>query len=395
MSNSVHSRLSASGAHRWMNCPGSVVLSEKVPQQESSIYAREGTAAHKLCEQCLALDMMPQDFIGEKVEDFEITEEMAEAVKAYVDFVKAVAPYRMITSKGCALQLEVKFSLPEYHKDIAGTADCVVTYRGSNTIIVADYKHGKGVVVEPENNPQLMIYALGAAKVAGLTEGRIRIVVVQPRAYHESGEVVRGWWTTVEELKAWAEKELKPAAEKASGESSYLETGDYCRFCRGSAVCPKMRDKALEVAKAEFNKPVFPEPKTLTVEEISKALTFAEMMSNWLKGVKAYAQGVLESGEEVPGFKLVAKRSNRKWVSDEEAEELLINFIGEDAYEKKLLSVAKAEKALKNNGLDISDIEDLWEKPDNGLVIAPVSDKRTAVKSSAVLDFKDSVEFLQ
>ena len=45
-----HARCSASAAHRWINCPGSVALSDQCPDPGSSSYADEGTVAHNLAE---------------------------------------------------------------------------------------------------------------------------------------------------------------------------------------------------------------------------------------------------------------------------------------------------------------------------------------------------------
>ena len=45
-----HARLSASSAFRWINCPGSVALSDQCPTPASSSYADEGTLAHAIGE---------------------------------------------------------------------------------------------------------------------------------------------------------------------------------------------------------------------------------------------------------------------------------------------------------------------------------------------------------
>lgn len=47
-----HAKLSPSAAERWMTCPGSVVLSEGMPQRTSE-FAEEGTLAHALAEMLL------------------------------------------------------------------------------------------------------------------------------------------------------------------------------------------------------------------------------------------------------------------------------------------------------------------------------------------------------
>ena len=44
-----HAKLSASGSKKWINCPASIAMESKFPD-ESSEYAREGTTAHSLGE---------------------------------------------------------------------------------------------------------------------------------------------------------------------------------------------------------------------------------------------------------------------------------------------------------------------------------------------------------
>ena len=44
-----HALLSASSAHRWLNCPASAVAAEAYPQQDTE-YTREGTLAHEVAE---------------------------------------------------------------------------------------------------------------------------------------------------------------------------------------------------------------------------------------------------------------------------------------------------------------------------------------------------------
>lgn len=393
----AHSRLSASSAHRWIACPGSIRLSEQAGPQAPSKYAAEGTAAHKLAEQCIALGMSAHDCIGDSItvdgENYEVDEEMAEAVQVYVDFAEAVAPAARQQAGEMTLELEKKFSLHNIHKDLGGTADCTVWYK-DGTVIVADYKHGSGVVVEPENNPQLMIYAAGVMQTLTGTVGvqKVRIVVIQPRAAHPSGEVVRDWWVDGNRLADWALKTLKPAAQACDQPDAPLSAGEHCRFCPALGICPAHRDRALELARTDFETPRFPAPETLDPAHIAKVLVFSELMSEWVGQIKGYAQQQMEAGVDVPGFKLVRKRSVRKWIDEAQAEEELRKVLGDDAFEHKLLSPAKAEKATKKLGVSL---DALMEKPDNGLVIASESDKRPAVRESAVLEFSESLDMFQ
>ena len=43
-----------------------------------------------------------------------------------------------------------------------GTGDCVIV--ADKALHIIDFKYGQGVLVSAENNPQMMLYALGALK---------------------------------------------------------------------------------------------------------------------------------------------------------------------------------------------------------------------------------------
>lgn len=392
----AHSRLGASGAHRWMHCPGSIALGEKAPDKAPSIYAATGTVAHEIGENCLRLGVEPKDFLGDTFHcdgfGIEVDDEMAEAVEVYVNFIHTVAPPAYKDVHGFEVFVERQFSLPEIHQDLGGTADCVITYPPARahggTLMVIDYKHGSGVTVEAENNPQLMIYALGALSTFPDQHfSKVRIVIVQPRG---AGESVKDWWINVEALKAWGDSVLR-AATKRVDEAPEYNAGDHCRFCDAKALCSAHEQRALEVARTEFGVCDFPQPDTLDLPHVAKVLQFAELMSDWVQQVKAHAQSCMEQGEDIPGYKLVRRRSLRRWKDEAEAEAVLKEHV--DPYKKTLVSPAQAEKLVKDKGVDISS---LWEKPDNGLVIAPADDKRAAVAcNSSVEDFVDQLEMFQ
>jgi len=381
-----HSKLGASSASRWLNCPGSIQLSETVPKQSGSSYALEGTAAHKLGENCLNKGTWPEHYIGEMItlddrSEYLVTEEMAEAVNVYVEYVRE-------REKLGESFIETKFDLGFIHEGMFGTNDACVYSEILGILEVIDYKHGAGIAVSPEENTQLAYYGLGAAHIHDLhPDSQIKLTVVQPRA---AGEAIKSWATTVGYLEKFGDTLRKGALATKRKKPKFAE-GDWCRFCPAQAVCPQIEKKALEVAKAEFSdsKIVLPEPSDLKIVNIKKVLDFSKVMSSWLKSVEAYAFNELESGKTIEGYKLVKKRANRKWISDTKAELKAqqeasnMGYDRKDIYtDPKLKSPAQLEKLV---GKDL--VASLCEVPDNGSTMVPVSDKRPEVVSTLGSEF--------
>lgn len=386
-----HAKLSPSASHRWIACPGSVALSAQVPKPESSSYALEGTIAHALAENSLKLTKPPRAFVGDTVEIdgslHTFTEEMAEAVDVYFNEVMEA-----VSAAGSpVLHVEESFDLSWLEDGLFGTNDAWVYNKGQNLISVYDYKHGKGVEVEAANNSQLMIYALGA--LAQIKKPKdtlnVKLVIVQPRINSE--EKIKTWTTTAGELFTWATFILRPAIEATKQPNAKLCAGDHCRFCPVLGVCHENIKTACLVAKTDFNNPVLPNPDKLTPKDISRVLQASDLFTAWADQVKGYAQNRMEMGLSIPGYKLVAKKSNRVWKDETKATEFLIQRLDEDeVFERKLLSPAKAEKALK--GIDLSA---LVIKPEAGVTIAPETDRRKAVNAPALADFISEEDFLK
>lgn len=389
-----HSKLGASSASRWLNCPGSVKLSETLPPQPSSEYALEGTAAHKLAEICLiSKDKDPDDFLGKelqlvdekdlkkgkKPEFYEVTQGMADAVQVYVEYVRK--------QKG-ELNIETQFDLSFIEEGMFGTNDACIYNEQLGILEVIDYKHGAGIAVSPVENTQLAYYGLGAAKIYELhPNSTIKLTVVQPRAM---GEAIKTWVTTVGYLDQFAKK-LKAGAKATRAKDPKFAEGNWCRFCPAQFMCPLLQEKSLAVAQAEFTAEgaiILPEPENLNPMDISKILNFSGAMISWLKAVHTFAQGKLERGEKVEGFKLVAKRSNRRWKDEGYIiDDILAKATGMDTSafftEPKLKSPAQIE-AMK---IDKNLVATLTVTPDAGTTMAPVDDRRPEVLPSIQTDF--------
>ena len=397
-----HYKYSPSGSAKWINCHKALELEAQMPEEKDSVYAAEGTAAHTLAEKCLTKKMDAADLLGtklvEKEMEFEVTEEMSEAVQIYLDKV------RSLIKPGSVYGFETQFRLNFVSPDLGGTSDCFVYNPDEKTVYVIDYKYGKGVEVFPENNSQMMIYAIGALyeiyekyidKVNKKFESikNIKLIIVQPRIYGR--EKIKEWSLTLNELRQWSFYTLRPAVKANESEDKKFCVGSHCRWCKAAALCPAKAEAAAALAKTDFHNPVLPDIASLTAEDISKVLTASAMIASWAKQVESYAHFAMEHGKKIPGYKLVRKSTNRKWKDENEAAIQLEMMVGDVAYERKLLSIAKIEKILKAHKIDPKKcLNGMWVKPEGRTAIASESDRRPEA-APAASEFLVDEDFLK
>lgn len=390
-----HSVLGASGAKRWMSCPGCINMCKDIPSS-TSVYAEEGTAAHNVAEHCLLLrqrateleegvDAFKADFPGKKY----ITPEMLKHVDVYLDAI-----YEDL-KEGMEMAVEKKFNLDWLHPGMFGTNDCGLA-EAFGTLYIYDLKFGKGVGVEVYNNPQLMYYGLGAAY--GKDFEYVEMVIVQPRYSHPEGPVRRFKMRT-EELIKWGKEVLLPAAKATQKPDAPLKAGPWCSdaFCpvltSKKVTCPELTKQALEVAKQDFSavsegtEIVFPAAETLTPLELSRVMNFQKMMSTWIKDVYATALGSAESGITIPNHKLIRKTKNRSWI-DEQRVEQNFAYLKDDLYgPRKLKSPAQMEKVLKDKGVDKNALEGYHEKKEGDISLVHESAKGKEIPPPVEADF--------
>lgn len=391
----AHATLGASSASRWIACPGSVRLSEGMPNV-SSPFAQEGTAAHELAEACLQSGRNAISYVGETFEGVEVDEDMAEATQVYVDAVRAEAEQGQ-------LFIEQRFSLADLNPPVPmfGTADAVIWNAKTRVLTVMDLKFGAGVPVKVENSPQLSYYALGAMlaleKSHKIFPERVKMVIVQPRYHHPDG-FVRTFEIDSYSLRVeWAEY-LIQAAYKTLDDDAELNPGDHCKFCLAQAKCPRLHEQAVALAQSEFDDGFSPpEPESLSDQQIADILEKAKVFKAWLIAVEGYAKHKLESGGGIPGYKLVAKRAQRKWTTEEDALELLteMGLEEDELYTKKIISPAQAEDKLGKKKAVKERLAEIVTAESSGYTIAPLSDKRPAVIKSIEDEFGevDALEF--
>lgn len=361
----THSIYSASGAHRWMNCPPSAQLEQQFPNETSS-YAEEGTAAHDLAEHKLkkALKMR-----SKKPTSPYHSDEMDEMTDLYVEYCLELIERSKENCSDLQILIEQKLDFSDYVPEGFGTGDLVVV--GNGTLHVVDLKYGRGVIVSAEKNPQMMLYALGALSLFDMLYyiEKVSMAIVQPRVDNFST-----WEITVEELLKWAEEELKPKALLASTGGGEFCAGDHCRFCRAKNQCRARAVKNLELLKYEFQ-----DPALLTDEEIAEIIGLADELAKWAGDIYTYATALaINEGREWDGFKLVEGRTRRIY-SDEIAVVETAKEAGyTDIFKQSLITITEMEKLMgkkKFNEL----LGNLVEKPKGKLTLVPETDKRQAV----------------
>ena len=363
-----HSLLGASGAARWLACPGSFHLSQLTGPGEESEHAALGTAAHKLAERALHDCKDAWEYVGQRVDGFDVASDREDAIdpsvlQVYLDYV------RELTEGADYTEVEHTFGKrykPNEH--FWGTADFVAI---SDKLRVVDLKFGSGLYVEAVGSPQLQYYAWGAINELDFEfadEMEVVLAIVQPR--FTSAEPVREWVTTVGDIRRWAETVLLPGMERAIAGAQDLNNGEHCRFCPALLACPRARKAVTTVATATAD----------TGDEALDALYVEVQTAKMVgKAIEARLLARLQEGSKFKSVKLVRKRSTRTWKDG--ADKLLVAALGDDAYSKDLLSPAQAEKLSEKMKAFVA--ENAFLPESDGYSLKPASDSTPEASPAA------------
>ena len=374
-----HALLSASGAARWMNCTPSARLEEHVEERGSNDFAAEGTLAHEFG------DWLLKHFNGEvtkrklnaelkKLRKHRLyTDEMEEEVDKYVTYV--IESFKS-AKKGAELMVERKLDFSHVVEEGFGTGDATIA---ADTVLeMVDLKYGKGIKVDAPENPQLMLYGLGALRMVDLMYDieTVRLTIVQPRLNH-----ISTWEISAADLIAWGEEQVKPKADMAFKGEGTQKAGSWCKWCKVKATCTAIAKQNLALARFEFK-----EPALLTEDEVLEVYEQQGQLVDWAKAVSEYVQEEAMKGKKWPGYKLVEGRSNRKWRDEDAAIKVLAEkYKREDYMQEKLKGIVAVSKLV---GDDI-DLNPLMVKPPGKPTLAPDTDERPPINSaeSAKEDF--------
>lgn len=386
----VHARLSASGAKKWINCPGSIQLEENF-EDKPSRFAEEGTNAHALGEAKirLATKEYNRTKYHNAIRNLEITEDMEDYAESYKNYVIERYNSALQKTPDAILMLEQRLDFSKYVPDGFGTGDAVIIAEGKLEII--DLKYGKGVEVSAVDNPQLRLYALGAYEDFDMLYGfdTVEMTIYQPRLDNISSESI-----SVAELLEWGES-VKKAAQLAN-DDSVIEcvAGKHCDtgFCKARPVCRAYAEERQKMAVYDFKPPAM-----LTVAEIADIIEQSASIEKWAKLVCDYAlEQAYKHGVEYPGYKVVEGRSNRKYSKpDSEVAKILTDngYQESDILVHKLKGITDIEKLLgKKTFAEV--LGSYVVKPPGKPTLVCSEDKRPAINSAmqAQEDFKNDIK---
>ena len=373
-----HALLSASSSERWLHCPPSARLCESYDDKGSN-YAAEGTDAHELCEYKLrrALGMEAKD----PTENLTwYNEEMADCASDYAAYILEQVEAAKQTCADPVVLIEQRVDFSRWVESGFGTADCIIIADG--ILQICDYKHGMGIFVSAEKNPQMQCYALGALE---LFDGIYDIDTVRMTIYQPRRDNVSTYELSKDELYRWADKVLKPTADLAfAGDGNFL-CGEWCGFCKAKHDCRARADANLELARYDFKL-----PPLLTDEEVEEILTRVDDLVAWATDIKEYALQQAISGKEWNGWKLVEGRSNRKYTNETVVADA-VSSAGFDPYDHKVLGVTAMQKLLGKSRFDEL-LAVYIEKPQGKPTLVPESDKRP-VMNTAKNDFMEENDY--
>ena len=336
-----HALLSASSSHRWLQCTGAPRLEATFPDTTSE-YAKEGTLAHELCELKLKkyTTVMAKGTYTRAYNKIKKNElwapEMDETTDVYLEYIKSI----MLSYKVApVVVIEKCVDFSQYVPEGFGTADCIIL--AGDTLHIIDYKHGKGVVVDADHNPQMMLYALGAMHDYSLLYkfNTIKMTIVQPRVNN-----ISEFEMSSDDIRKWGEEVVAPKAKEAyEMEGHTFEAGAWCGFCRAKAQC-RTRCEHFDAMHVFTNQ----DPRLISLEELGTYLEHGKDIESWYKDIKEYALSESLAGAEVPVWKAVEGRGSRAFQDGDTAIQTLINGGVDESilYERKVLTLAQIEKAI-------------------------------------------------
>lgn len=355
-----NAKLSPIRAARRAVCPGSRILEEIYPPEGTSVFAREGTAAHWVAHRyLLELYLLPE--IAPNGET--ITQEMRNGALLYEKTIKSISRTDLHT--------EEKININNVHPDCWGTPDCWVIDK--DTLYIFDYKYGHGYV-EVFENWQLLEYAAGISLKAGFD--KITMIIVQPRCYTKNQQV-NSWTITRAALYNYIEH-MKDFEHKAMSSEAKCIPSPQCTFCSARHVCKALQDTAYQQLDVIKNN----EHHVLDAKQTGAELKYLRNVSNLIEarmtGLEEQAKSMINRGLFVPGFRLESGLSRECWTVDSEEIVTLGELMGLDLVKSREIVTPNQARKL---GMSEDILKQYTHKVSSKLKLVEVTDAARVFKN--------------
>lgn len=392
----AHSPLGASASDRWLACPGSVLATINLPDEDTE-YSLQGTAAHWLAEACRGEGYPPHQYLGCRIrvelvsgEDYYVDcdQQMVDGIQNFIDYVASFPgdDYN-----------EERVRYTRFVPNGFGTMDCAKAT--TKRVRIIDLKYGEGVQVFAKNNSQLMLYALGFFEKHGwLYDIEVfELHIFQPRLNH-----IDVWEITTWELLLWAADVARPGAAVALAPNAPFAAGEHCTFCKLRRTCGVRATHMQSMIASEMDDlGTLPAVAAMTAEQIIRVIKHRTQISKWLGDVADHAMALIQAGTDVGGWKLVEGRSNRVWGASVEQMGKTLAQQGIDITqfytEPKLITPPQAEekfgKALfapATKKKAAGPLAELIMKPRGSPVLAPPDDPRESILANPELEMEEA-----
>lgn len=362
----AHALCSPSSAHRWTQCPLSVILSAGFPETPPGPAAERGTRAHEAAQACLEFGFDVADLVsaGRYAES---DPEWIDATQRYVDYV------RMYLAFGDVV-VEQRVTVSDH---VSGTPDAIA-FCGDG-LHVFDLKTGRGEVA-PERNEQLMLYAAGAARAAGVVDATVTLHIFQP---FNGG--AKTWVTTARECYGIADgaaaiaRYIHDVVDGGCAHEPRAITGGWCAYCPATHVCPANAAEFDAVASLAADAAAAP----ASVDAADLLPRFKRVRA-FMDAIEARARADAYDGRPPRGYKLVQGAGRRQWAATMTDAEVArhLSGTGIEPFTQSLLSPAQAEKQLGRKEFSTL-CGDIVEIRHSAALLVPIDDKRPAYDPAA------------
>lgn len=417
---SAHARIGPSSLARVIRCPGSVRATDGLPRR-SSIYAAAGTVLHDIAADCLEFGFEPEHFFGRKMsaDGFDFVIGLGDQE---LDPTCMIPALDWLREQPGIIFIEHRVSLEPYMPGQFGTLDIGIYDPATGLVTIFDWKFGEGELVVTKHNEQLQAYGVGfivnVLSPLGHKPTKVRIIIEQPRA-RGGARYYEPWELRVEELLAFGFVMETAYTEAHRRDADIIAGEKQCRWCaltpqNGGPGCAANEEYLLDIVGQKFDdiddaialeeRPTLKSSSLLTPKRRAFIVKNAKMFTRWLAAVHEESLAAARGGATDPGLKLVAgDKGDRKWVEpppaedvevDEDdllgaptVEELLIQALADEAFNKKLKSPAQAEKLLKPRRNNVGNavvwklLGNLITQDEGKPVLVDESDDRPALKT--------------